>query len=71
MLTDEEVLKLIKYAKTIKNSKIHIGINIEFDKLTISFADSVSLDIVKESLENKSYKEIKKILKSYKTLSED
>ncbi len=71
MLTEEEILELIKYAKTIEKSKIHIGIHIENGKTTISFADSVSLDIVKESLENKTYKEIKKILKSYKVLSED
>jgi hypothetical protein len=68
-MTENKILKLIKYAKKIDNSKIHFGIQINDGNIEITFLDSVSLDIVKENLDNQPYKEVKKILKSYKVLS--
>lgn len=70
-MTEKQILKLIKYAKSINNSKIHLGIEITNGIIEITFLDSVSLDIIQENLNNKTYKEVKKILKSYKVLSKN
>ena len=67
----KKIAKLIKHAKKIENSSVHIGIQVVNGKVSLTFLDSMTLDIIQEGLHNKSYKEAKKILKAYKTLLEN
>lgn len=68
-MKEKEIFKLIKFAKKIPNSKIHFGIETGNNQICLTFIDSVTLDIIQENMQNKTYKEAKKIVKAYKTLS--
>ena len=67
-MTEKEIFKLIKFAKKVP-SKTHFGVETGNNQICLTFIDSVTLDIIQENMQNKTYEEAKKIVKAYKTLS--
>lgn len=68
-MTKEEIFKLIEIAQKIPNSKIHFGIETGNNEICLSFIDSLTLDIIQENMQNKTYEEAIKIIEAYQTLS--